>query len=251
MLTLYLQAPFAACRTFTAGWNRPSATFLTPTSVYGLLMNVAGIETRLPEQDAAHDGSVAASLMRTGLPEVSLAIGAAARSPSANATMSLEDSLPQVQSIFQQLHNYPVGKDAGMPAELAKGNKNNITPIRREFLSDVRVSIRLRADQEIEKQIAQNLSQVPAATCRYGLPFLGDNQFLIDRLEVTAEPTLGYWFIPLSESEQAELGPHTVRLTTWIDRADMSKTTSVLYAPAKVASLEPPEAAWTTVGPRS
>ena len=42
MLCLYVQAPFAACRTFTAGWYRPTATFLTPSAAYGLILNVAG-----------------------------------------------------------------------------------------------------------------------------------------------------------------------------------------------------------------
>ena len=68
MICLYIQAPFAACRTFTAGWYRPTAGFLTPSAAYGLLLNIAGIESRLREEDAAHDGSAPASLIRPGLP---------------------------------------------------------------------------------------------------------------------------------------------------------------------------------------
>ena len=34
-----------SCRTFTAGWYRPTATFLTPSAAYGLLLNLAGIES--------------------------------------------------------------------------------------------------------------------------------------------------------------------------------------------------------------
>src|SRR5438445_8690621 len=79
MLCLYLQAPFAACRTFTAGWYRPTATFLTPSAAYGLLLNVAGIESRLREEDESHGGSAPASLMRPGLPSVRLALGAPVR----------------------------------------------------------------------------------------------------------------------------------------------------------------------------
>ena len=33
MLALYIEAPFAVCRTFTAGWYRPTATFLTPSAL--------------------------------------------------------------------------------------------------------------------------------------------------------------------------------------------------------------------------
>src|SRR5271155_4653921 len=101
MLCLSLQAPFAACRTFTAGWYRPTATFLTPSAAYGLLLNVAGIESRLREEDDGHDGKTPTSLTRTGLPKLRLALGA----PAAPE----EERYPRVQTVFQQLHNYPVG----------------------------------------------------------------------------------------------------------------------------------------------
>ena len=79
MLCLYLQAPFAVCRTFAAGWYRPTATFLTPSAAYGLVLNIAGIESRLREEDAAHDGKTPASLIQLGLPKVRIAIGACRR----------------------------------------------------------------------------------------------------------------------------------------------------------------------------
>src|SRR6476619_1427969 len=97
MLRLYLEAPFAVCRTFTAGWYRPTATFLTPSAAYGLLLNVAGIESRLREEDEAHDGKTPASLVRRGLPGCRVALG---RPADARA--------PSVATVFQQLHNYPV-----------------------------------------------------------------------------------------------------------------------------------------------
>ena len=104
MMYLYVQAPFAACRTFTAGWYRPTATFLTPSAAYGLILNVAGIESRLREEDAGHGGKVPASLMRPGLPAVRLAVGAAAADGG--------DPYPRVHTVYQQLHNYPVaGKE--------------------------------------------------------------------------------------------------------------------------------------------
>ena len=76
MLCLYLEAPFAACRTFTAGWYRPTATFLTPSAAYGLVLNVAGVESRLREEDERHNGRVPASLTQPGLPTVRIAVGA-------------------------------------------------------------------------------------------------------------------------------------------------------------------------------
>src|SRR5437868_14891932 len=101
MLCLYVQAPFAACRTFTAGWYRPTATFLTPSAAYGLILNVAGIESRIREEDPTHDDRTPASLTRFGLPPVRLALGAPAD--------SRRNPYPLVQTVYQQLHNYPVG----------------------------------------------------------------------------------------------------------------------------------------------
>src|SRR5690606_1605987 len=126
MLWLRIDAPFAVSRPFVAGWYRPTAGFLSHSSVYGLVLNLAGIESRLGEHEPGHSGKVPASLTRSGLPTFRLALGLpeGAREPI-------------VQTIFQQLHNYPVGKDTGIDPSLAKGRKNNIAPVRRELLCDV------------------------------------------------------------------------------------------------------------------
>jgi CRISPR-associated protein Cas5t len=240
MLTLYLQAPFAACRTFTAGWYRPTAGFLTPSAAYGLILNVAAIEMRLREEDEGHDGKTPASLTRTGLPRVRLALGVPAGAGE-------EVRVPAVQTIYQQLHNYPVGSDAGMPAELAKGNKNNITPVRREILCGVRALVCLDASSGLEERVKAGM-RGELNRDRYGLPFLGDNQFLLDRLEEILSPTPAYWY---QRVDAAAGGPRPLatRLTVWIDRADMSRTRSAQYGPATEASVEPPAAAWTEIVP--
>ena len=53
---------------------------------------------------------------------------------------------------YQQLHNDPVGT-SGMPAELTKGTKNNITPVRREMLCNLRCYVCLDADADLEDRI--------------------------------------------------------------------------------------------------
>lgn len=252
MLKLYLEAPFAVCRTFTAGWHRPTSTFLTPSAVYGLLMNVARIETRLYEHDPDHDGSAPASLLRTDIPRLKLAIGVSAtrRDGRGNPqSIPLPEALPQVQSLFQQLHNYPVG-NSGMPPELSKGNKNNITPVRREFLTDVRAVIHVDADEETERRIQQGLDG-ELSDDRYGLPFLGDNQFLIDRLHRVSDhnASAAYWYE--AQNEALSTRPYTTRFTVWIDRADMSRTKSGLFSPNETAAESPTESAWIEVGPGS
>src|SRR5829696_6921703 len=103
MLFLYVEAPFATFRTFTAGSYRPTAPFITPSAAYGLLLNVAGIESR------RDDGKSVMTLTAAGLPEVEVAVGAV--------------RVPELQSLYQQLHNYPVGATGRDRAADTKGNK--------------------------------------------------------------------------------------------------------------------------------
>lgn len=233
MIRLRLQAPFAAFRPFTAGWYRPTAGFLTPSAAYGLAMNLAGVETR------RDDGISAMTVTRFGLPPARIAIGADSGHP-----------LPSVQTLFQQLHNYPVGASGKERKDDARGSKYNITPVRREFLSGLHALVALDFfdHRAIEDQIREGLAGEPVRSgTRYGLPFLGDNAFLIDRIEPLDEPAPARWYCRLD----AESGPVTdsTRLTTWIDRQDMSRTRSALYAPAAEASAEIPETAWTLINP--
>jgi CRISPR-associated protein Cas5t len=241
MMCLYLEAPFAVCRNFTAGWYRPSAKFLTPSAAYGLILNIAGIESRLREEEAQHDGKTPASLIRPGLPKVRIAIGIPVGSDG-NAP------LPSVQTVYQQLHNYPVGKDAGMPKELSKGNKNNITPVRREYLCNVRAILCIDDNEELETRIRRGLAGEFNSE-KYGLPFLGDNQFLLDRIEERSNCPAARWFEKIDQNAISGPNSETTRLTAWIDRADMSKTLSHLYAPTKNAIYSVPEAAWTHINP--
>ncbi|MCI5223847.1 MAG: CRISPR-associated protein Cas5, partial [Candidatus Electrothrix sp. AR4] len=91
MLILRLDARFGVFRTFSAGSFRPTASFITPSAAYGLLLNIAGIDMR------HDDGKSVATLIRPqGLPAVDIALGA-------------RGELPRQQSMLQQLHNYPVG----------------------------------------------------------------------------------------------------------------------------------------------
>jgi CRISPR-associated protein Cas5t len=237
MIWLEIQAPFAVCRPFVAGWYRPTAGFLTYTAVYGLILNVARIEMRLGEHEPDHDGKTPATLIKpeADLRPFRLALGV----PEGAET-------PAVRSLFQQLHNYPVGADSGIAPELAKGRKNNITPVRRELLCNLHaLAVVDSADGAFEADLCRGLSGELNAG-RYGLPFLGDNNFLPDRLaEATPRPARWYSLVVQREGRPRE---GTTRLTTWIDRADMSATRSALFAPEAVARDQPPETAWVPVG---
>jgi len=232
MLWLRVKAPFATFRTLTAGSYRPTAPFITPSSAYGLVLNIAGIESRFD------DGRTPMTLTRLGLPRVQIALGAI--------------TFPEVQSIYQQLHNYPVGTTGQEHAAACKGAKYNIQPVRREFLSGLDAYICLRGNAGLEAQVREGLQEggrwAPGGHFRYGIPFLGDNNFMIDVLKEEPSPGLAYWYRRLTKDHD-ELSVRQCRLTVWIDRSDLSQTRALLYVPLKDAVAEIPESAWTSFEP--
>jgi len=224
MIRLYLQAPFAVFRPFTTGSFRPTAGFIAPSAAYGLLLNVAGIEMR---QD---DGKSVMTTIKKDLPKVRLALAA------------LE--LPRVHSMYQQLHNYPVGATGKEHAINTWGNKYNILPVRRQLLSNLRAYLCLDGNHDLETWVLEGLAGQRRRF--YGLPFLGDNNFLIDRLEQAADPQPAYWFVPV-DRDQEEFRENSTRLTLTIDRQDMSRSLSRLFAPTKEKLLDPPDIAWQEI----
>jgi CRISPR-associated protein Cas5t len=252
MLVLYVEAPFAVCRTFTAGWYRPTATFLTPSAAYGLLLNLAGIETRLREEDPGYPLKVGvpATVTRSGLPSARIALGASAvkfRRGRAIPLSDGEEAFPRVQTVYQQLHNYPVGASGGDRAETTFGSKYNISPVRRELLVALRAVIVLEASSELEAQVRRGVEGSSPAG-RYGLPFLGDNAFLPDRLELLETAPTAHWYERVTADGET-VRPRATRLTVWIDRADTSRTRSDLYAPTSPPSTDIPSRAWTEITP--
>jgi CRISPR-associated protein Cas5t len=226
MICLYVQAPFAVFRPFTAGSLRPTAGFITPSAAYGLALNIAGIESRLD------DGKSPMTLMRSNLPRVKIALGALC--------------FPQVQSLYQQAHNYPVGKEAGAQyAPQARGNKYNITPVRREFLSNLRAYICLDENPDLEQKVRNGMLGQYNAT-RYGVPFLGDNNFMIDVLREEVERQPAYWYEKITERDDRGPRARTTRLTISIDRQILANSSSALFA-ATEQMLDIPETAWVVV----
>ena len=72
---------------------------------------------------------------------------------------------------------------------------------------------------------------------RYGLPFLGDNSFLLDRLEELPSAPTAHWYERVTEASADGPRPRTTRLTILIDRAELSRTTSALFAPTEDSPL--------------
>jgi CRISPR-associated protein Cas5t len=227
MLYLYLEAPFAAFRTFSAGSFRPTAPFMTYSAAYGLLLNLAGEEMR------RDDGKSPMTLVRNGLPTARIALGEVAPARS--------------HTLYQQLHNYPVGAQGKERAPSTKGSKYNIVPARRAFLSGLKVSLGVEADQDLEGRILSGL-EGRGDTRRYGLPFLGDNNFLPSRIEVREAPQPARWLVPVAEADDPLGVTDPMRLTVTIDRADMSRTVARLFRLEGAETAAIPAQAWVGVG---
>jgi CRISPR-associated protein Cas5t len=228
MLRVRVKAPFGAFRLFSAGSYRPTAPFPTFASVYGLLLNIAGIESRMD------DGKSPMTLTVAGLPGCQLALGLFAT--------------PEIQVLFQQLHNYPVGNTGREHAEETRGNKYNIQPISREFLSGLDFCATVDANDDLEVRIRQGLDQGseyrPGGVMRYGIPFLGDNNLFLSHLDVDGSDEPAMWLRALGADEA---GIAATRLYTWINRADNTKTQSQLFVVEGEPSSDPPDASWVAI----
>ena len=221
-LWLHLQAPFAAFRWMQAGVYRATSPVIPPSAAWGLVLNLAGIETRLW-------GGAETTQVRPDAPPLRLAIGRVRAA--------------EVGTLFQQLHGYPVGSSGKELAPKAFGSKYWIAPARREVLVGLDCVVGVQALEPglldlVRRGLAGELTQD-----RYGLPFAGDNNFLFDRIDVVQTPPPAHWFARLAADDGP--APGSCRLTVGIDRADSSRTTNVLFAPTPVATVEPPESAWT------
>ena len=216
---LRLKAPFATFRPFQSGAYRSTTPVPSPSTVYGLLLNLAGIEQR-----AALTAPV--TLIRENLPEMAIAIG--------------QVSQPETAVLSQQLHQYLVGGADKELSQKTHGAKPWIAPIRREVLVNLDLVVGVRSEQWLCDRIIAGLNG-ELDEPRYGLPFAGDNNFLFDEIEPIDNPLMARWYCSLQDSGRPSRG--VCRLTTWIDRADNSKTQTAVFAPSAFV-LSPPESAW-------
>lgn len=232
MFYLKIKARFAAYRPFVAGSFRPTAPFITLSAAYGLLLNLAGEDMRDNETE-----STTTLIRKKELPYFELAVGALNKDG--------EPHMPHVHSVYQQLHNYPVGTSGQEYAANTYGNKYNITPVIRSFLSCLQVVVACRNytpenfHQKIENGLAGNGSQ-------YGLPFMGDNNFLPDKIELLSQPDSEiFWFARIAE--ETGIKKNAGRLTTTIDRDNSTHTKSALFAPIETPTIAPPTHCWEMI----
>lgn len=221
---LRVRAPFAAFRGFQAGVYRATSPVMPPSTAYGLILNLAGVEMRGPMNGVTTE-------IRDGLPRLRIAVGAV--------------SSPEMSTIYQQLHSYPVGASGKELSARTHGAKFWIIPVRREILVGYDGMIGVQADDGSLLECARKGLRGELDSPRYGLPFAGDNNLLIDKIDVEHEPPATRWYARMQPDDQPRKG--SCRLTAGINRTDNSKTFSFLYAPTAGASNRPPDGAWTWV----
>jgi CRISPR-associated protein Cas5t len=219
---LRVRAPFAAFRGFQAGVYRATSPVMPPSTAYGLILNLAGIEMRGPMTGVTTE-------IRDGLPSLRIAVGAI--------------SWPELSTIYQQLHSYPVGASGKELSARTHGAKFWITPVRREILTGYDGMIGVKTENaDLLGQVKRGL-RGELDSPRYGLPFAGDNNLLIDRIDVVDQPPPTRWYTRIQPDDPPRKG--SCRLTVGIHRTDNSRTSTLLCAPLAVGQSLPPEAAWT------
>lgn len=222
---LRIKAPFASFRPFQSGAYRSTTPVPSPSSVYGLLLNLAGIEQRGELADPV-------TLIQENLPQMEIAIG--------------QVSIAKMALLSQQLHQYPVGASGAELAQKTHGAKYWIAPVRRSVLVNLDLVVGVRTEQWLCDRILQGLNG-ELDESRYGLPFAGDNNFLFDEIEPIDSPKMARWYCPLQNTSRPEHG--VCRLTIWIDRVDNTKTQTAEFAPSAFC-LSPPNAAWVQLPSR-
>lgn len=230
-LWLHLKAPFAAFRWMQAGVWRGTSPVIPPSAAWGLVLNLAGIESRSAEPGVTTG-------VRDDVPHFEVAIGTPHDAVTGQARQF------ERATLYQQLHSYPVGA-AGKELEArAHGQKYWIAPVRRELLIDFEVVVGVRAEASLANRVRAGL-RGELDVVRYGLPFAGDNSFLFESIDALDSPPRVHWYTPLERGKGARAG--SARLTIGIDRRDASGTTSELFAPHEEALELPPAAAWVFV----
>ncbi len=223
-LWLRIRAPFAAFRGFQAGVYRATSPVMPPSAALGLVLNLAGIEMRYRTSEPI-------TLICSDIPCLKLAFGTVAENKS------------EICTLYQQLHTYPVGNSGKEDLKpRTKGAKYWITPSRRELLVGLDMVLGVQAKEELINQVRKGLCG-ELNKPRYGLPFAGDNNFLFDRIDILDKPPPTLWYVQMQADNPPMRGSY--RLTVGIDRADNSKTVSLLYAPIEEPTSEPPQDAWT------
>lgn len=225
MLLLYVEAPFAAFRPMVCNYYRPTAPFMTHSSAYGLVLNIAGIDYRGDVNELATPVDLAKAL------SFKLAIGA-------------KFPLPQVQTNLQQSHYYAAATSSERQRRY-KYNKDSIRPVRWEFLSGLKAVVAIDGNEEVETRVREGLE---GKWERYGVPFAGDSNFTFNYLN-EVDSLAGHWYCKFDGTMKVTAKANYLCSTLWIDRANSENTVSEVFVLQE--SERVPDDAWVILPPKS
>lgn len=197
-MTLYVhfKAPFGAFKPFQSVEMLATTAFVTHSAAYGLLLGLAGVDRDRKEDFIGAQVAIGMSHM------------------------------PRRGRTYHQLHVIPQtpGKDE---IERAKGTKQRIRPYWREVLINLEGCIGLK-DERLEPLVRQGIND-PQTLDYWGLPFMGDNNFFIERLALISEPEECQWFCPL-EPKNVSRNDRYFYLSVWTDYSNGETSNSLLFS---------------------
>ena len=221
MLFVYFKAPFGAFKPFQSIELHATADFITPSAAYGLLLGLAGIDCHVDYE------------RKREFLDARIAIGQKHR--------------PLPGRLLQQLHKMPAGSVSQETLDRAKGNKPKIDIFRRDHLCRLEGYIGVR-HEKLEALVRKGIEE-PATLNYWGLPFMGDNNFFLERLDAKDRPDRCRWFYPFKEHNLRE-GERLYYFSVWTDYEPNPTSYSRLFALSEMKdSLEKDDEAWISIGP--
>ena len=225
-MVVLVRGPFARFQPYSAGTYRATMKFMPHSAAYGLILHLAGIESRLEDSKLLRDPGSA------GPPSGRIAVGAV-------------EHFPTVQVNCQQMHNYPVGPTGKKQRLIAPAR--NITSSSRSGSSSPTFVWRSR--WTLTKICWTGCEPVSSAV----LTGSATSEVSFSLVTGTSRPAMSC--LPRrprrhtgsgQSSDRERIGDvrHSTYLTIRIDRTDSSKTVSKLFCPVSEATSVIPVEAW-------
>lgn len=209
MRFIYFKAPFGAFRPLKNVELATTTEFITYSAAYGLLLGLAGIDRQRKKEFA----------------DARIAIGC--------------NRLPRIGRTFQQLIQ-------GKRVMSSDGGNLNLRPFWREVLFDLEGYIGLD-NPSLEELVTEGINE-PSTLDYWGLPFMGDNNFFLERIEVCDKPEPCQWFYPFT-GNRLQHGGRLHFLSVWTDYETNIHSRGLLFALTPYQE-SPPSDAWIHITER-
>ena len=209
MRFIYFKAPFGAFRPLKTVELATTTEFITYSAAYGLLLGLAGVDRQRKKEFAG----------------TRIAIGC--------------KRLPRIGRTFQQLIQ-------GKRVMSGDGGQLNLRPFWREVLFDLEGYIGLD-NPSLEALVTEGINE-PTTLDYWGLPFMGDNNFFLERIEVRDKPELCQWFYPFT-GNRLQRGGRLHFLSVWTDYEANTRSRGLLFTLTQQQE-SPPLDAWIHITER-